>query len=439
MAGGIFTSQNKARPGAYINFKSVSSQSNGIGDRGIVTMPLPMIWGAEDTIINIYSNDITTGKALDKIGLYGYEAEAQIIREALKNSYMLLAYRLDSGGQNATGDIGTLTAVAKYPGEFGNRISIQVKERGAKFDVNTLIDSRVVDIQTVSTVSELVSNDWVDFAGTGALTANAGTKLSAGANGTIKTESYGKYLEKIKTKVFNTMGIYTTNDTIKGQVVEFIKQLREIKGKKVQVVINDYAQANYEGVISVDQGYKTLTETVPLDSFVSYVAGLTAGSGINKSNTYNVIDGAIEIINPKTDEELESEITKGKLLISYRQDESVIIESDINTLCEYGDDKGKEFSKNRVIRTLDDINNTVKLKFEKSFIGKIDNTDEGRNMLKSDIISYLSELQRMSAIKDFVAEDVTVAAGDNIDSVVIDLAVKPVDSMEKLYMTVSVG
>ena len=48
-------------------------------------------------------------------------------------------------------------------------------------------------------------------------------------------------------------------------------------------------------------------------------------------------------------------------------------------------------------------------------------------------------LQNMGAIKNFEAADVTVLPGDDIDSVVVDLNIEPVDAMEKLYMTVYVS
>ena len=236
------------------------------------------------------------------------------------------------------------------------------------------------------------------------------------------------------------MGVPTASETkIKQSVVTYIKELREQKGKKVQAVLKDFAQADYEGIISVDQGYKTSDEEITPESFVAYVAGLTAGADINKSNTYSVINGAVQIINPKTDDELEQALIAGKMVLSYRQDESVVIESDINTFTSVNANKGKEFKKNRVIRTLDDINNSIKSTFENKYIGKVDNNASGRNIFKADILSYLKELNRMGAIREVDPEDIVISEGNDIDSVVVDLGVQPVDAMEKLYMTVIVG
>ena len=52
----------------------------------------------------------------------------------------------------------------------------------------------------------------------------------------------------------------------------------------------------------------------------------------------------------------------------------------------------------------------------------------------------MNTLQGIGAIQNFDSTtDITVYAGNAIDAVVVDLAVQPVDSMEKLYMTVNVG
>jgi hypothetical protein len=37
------------------------------------------------------------------------------------------------------------------------------------------------------------------------------------------------------------------------------------------------------------------------------------------------------------------------------------------------------------------------------------------------------------------AKDITVLPGEAVDAVVVDLVIQPVDSMEKLYMTVNVN
>lgn len=441
MSGGTFTSTNKVRPGAYINFKAVQKPISGIGTRGIVAIPAILGWGPENTVIEVYSTDIANGSSLLKLGHLGSASQIQIIREALKNAYKALVYRLDTGGTKATAVIENLTAMAKYPGTVGNRISIVIKAVDSGYEVQTLVDTQIKERQVCETVEELRSNDWVDFTGSGSLNETAGVTLTSGEDGSVTQESYSAYLSAMKNKTWNTMACPSLRTSGKGSdinqsVLSYIKGLRE-HGRKVQAVVNGYPDANYEGIISVNQGYLTADETVTMDSFVGYYAGLTAGSSVNQSNTYKLIEGALSILNPLTDEEIEAGLRKGKTMLSYRSDGAVVVEQDINTLYEPNNDVSDVFAKNRVIRCLDDINNYIKQLFENTFIGKVDNSDNGRSLLKSHILSYLGDLARMGAIETINAEDITVSAGNDISGVVIELSIQPVDAMEKLYMTVN--
>ena len=439
MAGGTFTVQDKVRPGAYINIKGVAKPKGTVGTRGIVTIPMALEWGETDKLIKIDSVKFMEGKYLEELGLYGHEEDATMIREALRHSHTLWLYRVDTEAIKATTTLGTLTATARYGGKVGNRLSIIVKElEDSKYEVITVLGNTTVDNQIVSTIEDLVSNSFIVFSGTGELTANAGKSLEGGTSGTVTTDNYSKYLSLIKIKKFNTMGVYTTEDTVKQKLVQYIDTLRNTKGKKVQLVINDYNKADNEAIISVSQGYKTDTEEVNVEGFVGYYAGLTAGTSVNKSNTGHIIPGAVEIINYIDDDDIEDALKEGKLVLSYTEDEKVQIEQDINTLVTFTGDKTQPFSKNRVIRCLDDIANQSKSIWEAEFKGKMDNEPEGRNTYKSRMLSYLKSLETIKAIKSVSPEDFLVEKGEEKDAVTVEVNIHTIDSAEKLYMNVNV-
>lgn len=442
MAGGTFLSQNKVRPGAYINFKGVTQPVSSLGTRGVMTMPVPMSWGAQ--ITELLSTDLVDGKSLEKIGYVGTDEEAQIYREALKNAYKAIIFRLDTGGVKAKATIAPLTATAKYAGVVGNDISVAIVANGSKFDVITYFKGAPKDVQTVSTVADLVDNAWVDFSGSGAIVANAGVPLTTGTNGTVSDATYATYLNLIKSYKWNTMAIPQDASTVNASVISFIKNQRDVLGKKVQAVLYN-ADADHEGIISVAQGYLTNSETVSPTTFVAYVAGLTAGANVNESNTYHVIEGAVSIVypvgvTPYGEEEIIAALKAGKFVLSTRQDGAVVVEQDINTLHTFTNDKGYPFSKNRVIRVLDEVANKVSGIFENGYIGKVTNDEDGRNVFKSELIQYFQELASVGAIKEFDGTaDIDVQHGNAIDAIVVNVAIQPMDSMEKLYMTVMVG
>jgi hypothetical protein len=166
---------------------------------------------------------------------------------------------------------------------------------------------------------------------------------------------------------------------------------------------------------------------------------MTAGASFNESNTAKKINGATKIIGELDDAEIKKALEDGKFLLSTSAKGEVKVEQDINSLHTFTKEKDYNFSKNRVIRTLDEIGTTTKLTWEDTYMGKVDNNATGRGLFKGDLISYGNELQRLSGIQEFNgADDITVSQGNDLDSVVVDWAVKPVDSMEKLYMTVNV-
>ena len=117
----------------------------------------------------------------------------------------------------------------------------------------------------------------------------------------------------------------------------------------------------------------------------------------------------------------------------------VYVEQDINSLVTFTPEVGSVFHKNRVVRLCSTIANDLYQQFSENYIGVINNNDEGRNMFKAAIISYLLTLQGEQAIQNFEAEDITVEQGEEIDSVVVTLALQVVDSVEKIYMTVTIS
>ena len=445
MAGGTWNAQNKVRPGAYINFESVPTPSSLTGTRGIMTMPVPMSWGPADTIINLYSTDLLTGASLPKIGMTAFDPESLIYRAALSDAYLAKVYRLDTGGTKAVATVGTLEVSAKYMGTVGNRLSVAVVVNttdATLFDVVTFLSGVERHRQTVAAAGEgLLNNEWVDFNATGNLTASAGVTLTGGENGTVVPATLASYFAAVNETLWNTMALPVSDPTAKAQALNYIKHKRDNTGRKVQAVLVGYANADFEGIISIDQGYMNLAgESITPEIFAARFAGMTAAAAVNQSNTFAAITDADTIINPIADEDVEAALQSGKLVLKRRQDGVVVIEQDINTLHTFTPYKDYQFSKNRVVRVLDDIGNQVLIRFESAYIGKVDNNDLGRSVLRADIVGYMNELQEMGAIQNFDAStDIVIMQGNSIDSVRIDLWVQPVDSMEKLYMQVFVG
>ena len=443
MAGGIWLAQNKVRPGAYINFKAVPKSSMTVGDRGIVAMGLPLSWGAQDKLIEVLSSDLLDGTSKKKVGFTAFDAESKLLAGALSYAYKALVYRMDIGGSKATMTLGNLTVTAKYNGTFGNKIIIAISRDSTNglWNVITYVDGASLDSQKVSNVNELDDNDYVVFAGEGELEETSGTALTGGENGTVNdATAYPAMFKALQMAKWQTYACFSSETTIKSNVVSFIAGLRDDEGKYVQGVVADYDGADYEGIINSVCGAIIDDVQFSKEEFTAIVAGMTAGANFNESNTAKVVRGATSIIGELTDSEIKAGLQAGKFILSTSTSGKIKVEQDINSLHTYDSDHNYNFSKNRVLRTLDEIGTTTKLTWEDTYEGKVDNDPTGRSLFKADLSSYGYELQRLRGIQEFEgSSDIEVSQGNDLDSVLVTWGVKPVDSMEKLYMTVNVN
>lgn len=493
MAGGKFISMDKIRPGAYINFAANAANPVALGARGIVTMALPLNWGPENSIIEVKGSDMEDGSSLAKIGLVPEDADALLLDLAFQNANVVKIYNPVSGGTKASTTLGevtesyvltsdveivsgktyytrsgegtelspyvytpvaepeasalstyyekvvseVLTATAKYPGAFGNKIAILIRELTDKFSVETYADGYLVDTQKVTTSSELKSNDYVEF-NNGPIVAVSSTLLAGGATGTTPEEStyLRTYFNLLKTVKFHTLSY---NGTLISVVKDFIQEMRDEEGKYVQAVVSTSDDVDYEGIINNVNGV-ILTDdtTITPVQFVAWVAGAIAGASIKESLTGKVVPNATKVSNPLTNDQIIEGLTNGKLILATNQNGDVRVEKDINSLHTFTATKNYSFSKNKIIRILDEIGSYVEDIWETTYMGKVPNNDNGRTLFKSSIINYLTDLQNNDIITDFDSSKVEVTAGQDIDSVIASIAIKPVDSMEYLYMVINV-
>ncbi|RCX22589.1 tail sheath protein [Fontibacillus phaseoli] len=441
MAGGTFTVQNKVRPGVYINFKSEAKPLGNLGERGIAAFPAPLPWGKNG--ITVLESGTYMEQALSQIGFRPTDSRIRHITAAMAHASKLLIYRIGAaGGKKAAGTVGNLTATAKYAGTRGNDLQVVVQpnmDQPGAFDVQTLLDGEEVDLQTVTQAEELAANGFIDFKGTGTIAETAGLLLEGGTDGTGTAGEYADAFVAFEAEEFNVLGVPVTDSAIKQLAVAFTKRLREEEGNKIQTVLHDYPGADYEGVISLKNSVITSDGmTVDPVHLLWEIAAMEAAADVNESLTYAAIPNAVDVSPKYTHSEIVRALSNGEMVLSASNGQAVI-EQDVNTLKSFTPQKDKKFSKNRVVRVLDATANDIRKIFSKSYIGKIDNNADGRNLLKGEVIAYLERLQGLGAIQNFDSQtDLQVLPGDDVDAVMISLAVQPVDSPEKIYMNVTV-
>ena len=444
MAGGTWTSQNKVLPGVYIRFKTTTPLGLTVGERGTVTICEPMSWGPVGQVTTVTPD-------MDLTGITGYDITApqnRFIREIFKGTNRtsaptsLLLYRpTGTSSSQATVTEGVLTATALYPGARGNDITIVITELTdpeSTFTVSTVVDGAIVDQQTATQVSDLVANDWVTWSGTGALTATVGAPLTGGADGTVQSAAYSAYLTAIEPYKFDVM-IYDGDDSsVLTALQSFIKRVNNDNGQYCQLVAAEVTNPDTQYIINVNSP-ATLSDGTQLTPQQAcwWFGGASAGAKYNESLTFASYPGAVST-EMQTQTQAAAAIQAGELIF-FAEDGVVKVWQDINSLVTFTEEFGKPFRKNRVMRLISTIANDVYAQFSQSFIGVVNNNEQGRGRFKTAIVGYLQEIQGNQGIQNFDSDDVEVLPGTDIDAILVNIAIQPVDAVEKIYMTIEVS
>lgn len=442
MAGGSWNSQNKKRPGVYIRFRTASTPGVTEGNRGVVAICEPLSWGEVGKVVEVTPQS-------DIKAITGYDLsdpKNRFLTEIFKGTNRtsgptkVLLYRpAASGAALATATIGNLTATAKYVGVRGNDITIViVANTDSTYTVTTIVGGIVEDTQTVANVAGLEDNAWVAFSGT-AISATTGTALTNGSDGTVAASAYSTFLTAIEGYKFDILCYDGTDATTKAAMVNFVKRLAEENGQYAQLVVSGASNPDTRFVINSVSDV-TLEDGTQLSAaqVTWWLAGAQAGALYNESLTYAVYPGAAAVTTPLSNDQIIAAIEAGDLVL--QSDDGVVrIETDINSLVTFTANIGKAYRKNRVIRLCNQIANDIYTQFSNNFIGIIPNNEVGRSRLKAVVVSYLMNIQANGGIQNFASSDVEVLQGEDIDAVVINLAIQPLDAVEKIYMTVEVA
>lgn len=444
MPGGIWTSQNKVLPGVYIRFKTGTALGLTVGERGVVTICEPMSWGP---VAQVTPVTLTT----DVTPITGYDITApqnRFLQEMFKGTNRtsapttILLYRpTASGSAQAKVTTGELTATAVYPGARGNDISLiitELTEPESTFTVSTVVDGAIVDQQTAAQISELVANAWVTFSGTGALAATTGAALTGGADGTVQSAAYSAYLTAIEPYKFDIMVYDGSDSTVQTALLSFIERVNENNGQYCQLVASGLSNPDSRYVININSPV-TLSDGTELtpQQVTWWAGGASAGALYNQSLTYAQYPGAVSTTMQTVDQFTQA-VQAGNFVL-FAENGVVKVMQDINSLTTYTEDIGQVYSKNRVMRLCNTIANDIFQQFSESFIGVVNNNEQGRARFQASIVGYLQQIQDNQGIQNFTSDDVEVLAGSAIDAIVVNVAIQAVDSVEKVYLSLEIS
>jgi hypothetical protein len=177
--------------------------------------------------------------------------------------------------------------------------------------------------------------------------------------------------------------------------------------------------------VNLISGVKIGDTTYFSHKFASYIAGLIAGTAINKSTTYEVVP-ADDVNKRLTNSQIKTSLSKGSLVLTH-DGEKVKVEQGLTA----------SVKKIRAIRARQAVLNDVTKTASDSYIGKIDNNTDGQKALISAVKAYLERLEDSN-----VLTDISVGLDPQFqsigDSVFLAISYREIDSMERIFLTINV-
>lgn len=444
---------------------AAKAEARYVGTRGNdISIVVTAVNNSENTPVGYTIQTLLAGKVVESVTV-GLDATGNQIES---NSYVVFSggaikdgtYPLIGGNDGSQyknpikasaelykGSSLVITAEAAVAGEDGNRISVEItntssgsSQRDLIVYVDNIEKARNSFPGGASTTE--VSNEYVVVKKTGNTdwTTVEKTQLSGGSDGTTPDASiYDAFFTALKTTAFDVL-IYDGKDaTLKSTFASFVKDQSNEEGKRCQCVLSEYVADN-ECIISCASQSVTLDTGAVLkpEQLTWWVGGASAGANVNESLTYSCYPGAVDIEPKLTRSEQEAQIEGGNFALISQFDKIQVL-TDINSFTTFSVEKGKAFRKNRVVRTVFGLCNDIYKTFALYYIGAVHNDEEGRKALKAEILNLMLKYQGNRALQNVVVDDVTVNKGVDSDAVVIEINCQPVDSIEKIYINITIS
>ncbi|MCP1135541.1 phage tail sheath family protein [Paenibacillus polysaccharolyticus] len=483
MAGGTWEQTNRpVLPGLYMNFQAAASSSIQAGSRGTVVVPVKANWGPVDTFVEV-SSETAIERTFAANALDNGTAYASLKLALLGGPKKLLAYRVASSAAKAAtltlkdgGGADVLQLDAKYPGDRANGFYVTIQPGvidNTKFEVRLFEGNRMLyalltaEITAEGLAKEINADEqnlWITAQaigeGTGEVANVSGAAFKGGVSGNdaLTNAEYITLQGALEGEQFDVLALdHAADAALLASFAAWVKRVRS-EGKPVMAVFGgstaDDTSAsaaqkaatrsltlNQEGVINVGTGVRLGDAFYSSAQTSAYVAGLIAGQRLNESTTYAATPFD-DVTRRWTRAEQEQAVQNG-VFIFFHDGRLVKALRGVNTLVTPAAGQNNAWKKIRSIRVMDAINTDLQRSAEDTYIGKVNNTEEGRQALIGAMKAYLALLAQSNVIEaegyDVVLDpayygDAPVLKPE-ADQVFLQWNVKLTDVMEQLFGT----
>ncbi len=207
----------------------------------------------------------------------------------------------------------------------------------------------------------------------------------------LKDKQVNDALKKLAPLKFNylVMPAATAEEVL--TLSAWIKEQREESKKTFKAVLPN-SKSDHEGIINftptniLSEISKTVFSTA---EYCARIAGVLAGLSLARSSTYYVLTDIISM-----DEVLDADdrIGKGELTIIF-DGENHKIARGVNSFISHTTEKGKDFSKIKIVEGIDLYQDDIRDTFEKYYIGKYRNDYDNKQAFVGAINAYNKSLE----------------------------------------------
>jgi hypothetical protein len=261
---------------------------------------------------------------------------------------------------------------------------------------NVWITAEVVDEGTLADVSD------VPFSGG-----------DSGIDG-ITNADYVAALSAFETQDFHVLALDGVSDAaLRASVVAWVKRMRS-EGKGIIAVLGGSAAddtaadavskavarsaaIDHEGVVNVGTGAVLNGQAYSSAQVAAWVAGLVAGQSLSQSTTYAA--SPFEDVTRRWTRSEQEQAVQGGVFLLVHDGRRVKVLRGVNSLVTLRDGQNKGWKKIRKIRVMDQINADLQRTAEDAYIGKVNNTEEGRLALIGAGKEYLRTLAQSNVIE----------------------------------------
>lgn len=439
MAGGNWSLTNQSvLPGLYMNFVGAAETAIQAGARGVVVAPVKANWGPtgqfvevanETTIKDMFSNDESNGAT----------AYTTLYLSLLGGPKKLLAYRLADHSASeavvtlkntAQTPVDLLVLKAKYTGTRGNDFKVTIQpnlvvtsQKELKlYEGNVLLRTiplgdGTVDV-AIASINEDSGNRWIvaEKVEDGIIADVSGVVLTGGNSGIsgITNADYIAATEAFETQDFHVLTLDGVSDAaLRTSLVAWVRRVRgegkgiiaTLGGSKAEDIAVDAVSksiarsiaTDFEGIVNVGTGGKMNGKDYTSAQVAAWVAGLIAGQALKESTTYAVTPFE-DVTRRWTRSEQEQGIQNGVFLLVH-DGRKVKVLRGVNSLVTPRQGQNNGWKKIRKIRVIDQINSDLQRQAEDHYIGKVNNTEEGRLALIAAGKQYLQTLASENVIE----------------------------------------